>query len=98
MLDNIKEMIEKAFSAIITWNKEDANIVINIEQNVDNLEDLYRKRHILRINEGKCDVSELDYYVDILSNLERIGDHADNIANNVINDEYMATTITGLHE
>ena len=98
MLDNIKEMIEKAFSSIITWNKEDANIVINIEQNVDNLEDLYRKRHILRINEGKCDVSELDYYVDILSNLERIGDHADNIANNVINDEYMATTITGLHE
>ena len=38
-----------------------------------------------------CDNTNLkyfDYYVDILSNLERVGDHTNNIAENVINDKY----------
>ena len=98
MFDSLKIMINKSFISINNWDKLSANIVIDTEQKVDEMEQVFRKKHILRINQGKCNVSELDYYVDILSNLERIGDHADNIANNVINDEYLATTITGLHD
>lgn len=58
------------------------------EEKVDKMEEVFRKKHILRINNGICSVSSTDYYVDILSNLERIGDHSNNIASNVINDEY----------
>ena len=60
------------------------------------MEEAYRKRHILRLNRGECTISNLDYYVDILSNLERIGDHTDNIASNVIYDDYQSLAQTGL--
>ncbi len=93
MFDSLLFMVNASTDAIETWNKEEAYKVIMEENKVDDMEELYRKRHIVRINEGKCTISEYDYYVEILSNLERIGDHADNIANNVINDEYLETEV-----
>ena len=98
MYEALEKMVNKACDAINTWNKDEAKIVIEIENSVDEMEEVYRKRHIIRINKGICTVSDLDYYVEILSNLERIGDHADNIANNVVNDEFAENPITGLKE
>jgi phosphate:Na+ symporter len=93
MFDSLLMMVNLSTDAISTWNKDEAKKVIDEEPKVDAYEELYRKKHIVRINEGKCAISEYDYYVEILSNLERIGDHADNIANNVINDEYLETEV-----
>ena len=81
-------MVTSACEAINTWDKSLARKVVIEEPKVDDMEEVYRKRHVIRINKGICQVSELDFYVDILSNLERIGDHADNIAENVLNDVY----------
>ncbi len=98
MYEALQKMVTNACDAINTWNKDEAKVVIEIENSVDEMEEVYRKRHIIRINKGICTVSDLDYYVEILSNLERIGDHADNIANNVVNDEFAENPITGLKE
>lgn len=48
------------------------------------MERKYRKRHIIRVNEGLCSASAGIVFVDILSNLERIGDHAVNIVEEVL--------------
>ena len=98
MFDALEQMVLSATLSIEEWNKDEARKVNEIENTVDEMEEKYRKRHIMRINNGTCNVSELDYYVEILSNLERIGDHADNIANNVIIDDYLGNAITGIHE
>lgn len=88
MMDSLDLMVTSACEAINTWDKNLARKVVLEEPKVDDMEEVYRKRHVIRINKGICQVSELDFYVDILSNLERIGDHADNIAENVLNDVY----------
>ena len=88
MYEKLNEMVESAVYGIKNWDKDVARIVIIDEEDVDSMEEIYRKRHIERLTKGICTVSNLDYYVDILSNLERIGDHTHNIANNVINDDY----------
>ncbi len=88
MMDSLDLMVTSACEAINTWDKSLARKVVLEEPKVDDMEEVYRKRHVIRINKGICQVSELDFYVDILSNLERIGDHADNIAENVLNDVY----------
>ncbi len=88
MFDTLERMVVNSIDAIASWNKEQAKTVIVDEDSVDKMEEHYRKRHILRLNKGICSVSNLDYYVDILSNLERVGDHTTNIAENVINDKY----------
>ncbi len=89
MYEVLLEMVDNSILGIKTWDKNLAQVVVNDEAKVDDMEEIYRKHHVDRLMKGVCSVSNLDYYVDILSNLERIGDHTDNIANNVLNENYL---------
>lgn len=77
--------VEQAVKALEQMDQEEAREVIQKESEIDNLEKSNRKKHIIRMNQGLCDGSSGIVYVDILSNLERIGDHAVNIAEEVLN-------------
>ncbi|APH06982.1 sodium-dependent phosphate transporter [Bacillus weihaiensis] len=61
-----------------------ASKVLKSEEQIDKMERTLRKKHILRINEGTCTGSAGIIFVDIISNLERIGDHSVNIAEAVL--------------
>lgn len=82
------ETLREAMKALEEDNIELANDVKEKEIAIDKLERSLRKKHILRVNEGKCTGSAGIVFVDILSNLERIGDHASNIAQAVIDEDY----------
>ncbi len=47
---------------------------------VDFLEDELREKHIERLVNGKCNPEAGILFLDIISNLERISDHATNLA------------------
>ena len=47
---------------------------------VDNMEDELREKHIDRLSKGLCQTESGVIFLDIVSNLERISDHATNIA------------------
>lgn len=83
MLILIKSMIDDSFSAYENSDKAAARRVTAIEPQIDELEKLYRKQQITMLGDGTLTNSDL-HYVDILSNLERIGDHTNNIAENII--------------
>ncbi|MCI8599555.1 MAG: Na/Pi cotransporter family protein [Lachnospiraceae bacterium] len=53
---------------------------IQIEDEVDELEEELREKHIERLTRNQCSAERGVIYLDILSNIERISDHADNIA------------------
>ncbi|MBB6448866.1 phosphate:Na+ symporter [Geomicrobium halophilum] len=57
------------------------------EDEIDKMERKMRRKHILRMNEGRCSGSAGVVFVDIVSNLERIGDHSVNIAEAVLNEK-----------
>ena len=48
------------------------------------MERKFRKNHIMRLNERSCSAQAGMVFVDIVSNLERIGDHAVNIAEAIL--------------
>jgi len=52
--------------------------------NYNNLEKEFREGHIMRLNEGICTGAEGSIFLDMLSNMERVGDHAVNIAEYVL--------------
>ena len=56
------------------------------ENRIDKLEEEYRKDHIKRLNAGMCNAQSSAIFLDLLNNLERIGDHSTNIAQSVINE------------
>src|SRR5690625_7091848 len=80
MFDLTISTVKQAVKSLEQMDREEALAVIQKEREIDTLERNYRKKHIIRMNEGLCDGSAGIVFVDILSNLERIGDHAVNIA------------------
>lgn len=57
-----------------------ASEVIEQEKVIDEMEKSLRKTHIRRLNEGGCHPGAGVIFLDIISNLERVGDHSSNIA------------------
>ena len=59
---------------------DDVRKVSQYEDEVDTLEEELREKHIERLSAGKCDPSAGVVFLDLISNLERISDHAYNLA------------------
>lgn len=76
--------LEDAVVAIKTRDKDIARRVEPQEQAIDDLEIKLRNGHIERLNAQKCSVSSGVIFLDIVTNLERIGDHACNLADSVL--------------
>nr|WP_205536644.1 Na/Pi cotransporter family protein [Bacillus sp. Y1] len=76
--------VQEALQSLDHKDLDAARHVVEKENQIDKMERTLRKQHILRLNEGKCSGSAGIVYVDIISNLERIGDHAVNIAEAVL--------------
>lgn len=76
--------VEKALNALDTNSHELAREVAEQEDLIDKMERKFRKKHILRLNEGQCSAQAGIVFVDIVSNLERIGDHSVNIAEAIL--------------
>ena len=53
---------------------------------VDKMEKEIRKNHIKRLKTESCAPEEGVFFMDIVSNLERISDHAENIAQYVLDE------------
>ncbi|GLB58214.1 sodium:phosphate symporter [Cytobacillus sp. NCCP-133] len=87
MFDLTISTVKEALSSLDHNDKKLAHLVIEKEEKIDKMERTLRKQHILRLNEGLCSGQAGIVYVDIVSNLERIGDHAVNIAEAVLGEE-----------
>nr|WP_193750929.1 Na/Pi cotransporter family protein [Bacillus coahuilensis] len=78
------ETVELSLSSLDHNDTDIAKTVVEKEDIIDKMERRLRKQHILRLNEGLCSGQAGIVFVDIISNLERIGDHAVNIAEGII--------------
>lgn len=82
-LKEISQKVEAALeNAILARAWEDMKYVRNVvqlEDEVDELEEELREKHIKRLSDGECTCETGVMFLDVLSNLERISDHATNI-------------------
>ncbi|WP_050180867.1 Na/Pi cotransporter family protein [Domibacillus robiginosus] len=78
------ETVSKAIRALDANDLNLAREVTEDEELIDKMERKLRKQHILRLNERKCTGQAGIAFVDIISNLERMGDHAVNVAEAVL--------------
>jgi phosphate:Na+ symporter len=88
LYDVVLETLSYAIEAFDTEDKDIARKVMEREDIIDKLVIKNRKRHIMRINNNESTETQDDLYIDILSNIERIGDHCNNIAVNIMQESY----------
>ena len=84
--DEVSDSFKYAIESRKTGSREAVRKVIKIEDSVDNLEEELREKHIERLSSNKCSTATGVIFLDIISNLERVSDHAYNIVG-YVNDE-----------
>ncbi len=76
IVQHVKEALDSEDDAICMKIYEE-------EERSDDLTDEYKDKHIKRLSEGACQVNSSAIYFDLLVDLERVGDHATNIAEHI---------------
>lgn len=73
-----------SLEAMKSNNKDLANQVLKLEDEVDHMEKSLRSNHMSRLHNNLCNMDSGIIYLDLITNLERIADHSSNIAKKVI--------------
>ncbi len=80
----VEEIVSLSFAAFLERDLQKACQVEPLEQVIDDLKETLRVRHILRLQQGSCSIETGFIWSDLLTALERVGDHCSNIAGAVI--------------
>jgi len=80
MFEKVEEIFAMSLEALRTDDIALSEKVLKYDDIIDDLEISLRKGHIERLRQGICNGSYGATYLNIISNLERIGDHSVNIA------------------
>ncbi|MFO8034265.1 MAG: Na/Pi cotransporter family protein [Candidatus Bipolaricaulota bacterium] len=84
MFERTTVLYEQTLGALREEDADQAQRVLYLEAEVDHLEQQFRSNHFKRLDEGVCNPAAGVLFVEILHNLERIGDHAVNIAGDIL--------------
>ena len=79
-----KRIIETAKEALKNDDTEKAFAVVDLHNKLYAKEKEVRKAHIKRVSKQQCDVKAGLYYIDVVSHFTRIGDHARNLVEKMI--------------
>ncbi|MBR4949641.1 MAG: Na/Pi cotransporter family protein [Clostridia bacterium] len=106
MFNAVDNILDITLSSYVNKDIILAKEVEPLEEVIDLLTDTLKSRHIERLQNGKCSVDLGIYFIDILTNLERISDHCSAIAINTLkeyddsmdynNHEYLTKTHEGI--
>lgn len=88
MIDASDYVIARASFALENQDRSAAADVLGLEADLDRMELEFRRAHFKRLNTGQCGGDAGAIFLDFLSNLERIGDHAKNIAEFILRESH----------
>lgn len=84
MYNDINAMINGSINAMKSNNIDEAKTVLEQEEGINALRDRLKNNYVRRLEKGECNVLSGVVFLDMISNLEKIGDHLANIAQAVI--------------
>ncbi|MDO5300121.1 MAG: Na/Pi cotransporter family protein [Clostridia bacterium] len=80
MMKLINRILDESLHMFVTGDTAHMQEVSDLENMIDHMERSLQTRHVSRLSQGKCSAQAGIYFSDIVSGLERVGDHAINIA------------------
>lgn len=89
LYNHVYESFTMALDSIDVYNPQALEHIIRLSQKSNRIENKLRKEHVKRLSRGECSTDGGALYVDLISNLERIGYNARNISE---------TNLGSLHE
>lgn len=87
MLEMVIKITTYALDMFSSNNQEHMQEILDLEDHVDETERELQESHIQRLTRGECTASAGMMFSDIISGLERVSDHATNIAFSLLDDD-----------
>jgi len=79
MFETMDKEVCLSLEAFTERNEEHLKEIMNLENEVDDMEREYQKNHVRRLAKNECNPNAA-IFSDLISNFERVSDHATNIA------------------
>ena len=77
-------IFKEAMEMFITQNPEKQDEILSLENSIDRMERELQQNHVKRMAKGKCSPMAGIIFTDLVTGLERIGDHSTNIAFSIL--------------
>ena len=87
MLDMVIKITTYALDMFSHNNQEHMQEILELEDKVDEAERQLQESHIQRLTKGECSASSGMMFSDIISGLDRVSDHATNIAFSLMDED-----------
>lgn len=87
MLDMVIKITTYALDMFSHNNQEHMQEILDLEDQVDEAERALQESHVQRLTRNECTASAGMMFSDIISGLERVSDHATNIAFSLLDDD-----------
>ena len=80
----VEEMFDRVIISLESRNPETAHAAITNERHLNRMQVEFRRAHVARMRDGVCSPETGLIFVDLVDNVEKVGDHLTNIAQAVI--------------
>ena len=84
MFHTAMEAYRSSLNSLASADYKDCEMVQKYEDEIDEMYKSLRRNHITRLNDEVCDPNSGIVFLDVINNLERIGDHSLNIAEAIL--------------
>ena len=86
MYNRVIELFDKCMVMFVSMDKNNIDEIIDLENEIDQLEIDLQNHHVKRLSKGECTVEIGLIFTDLVIGLERVADHATNIAYSIFHD------------
>ncbi len=87
MYGEVQKLLELSLEMFRTGNTQNLQQILALENEVDDMERELQKTHVRRMAKGKCTPQAGVIYTDMVTSLERVADHATNIAFSILDSD-----------
>ena len=84
MFQKVIKLFDESIEMFVSMKKENLQDILTLENAIDKMQIDLQKSHVKRLAKGKCSPDAGILYTDLTTGLERIGDHATNIAFSIL--------------
>lgn len=84
IIDHVMLTLDTIIEAMVEGSGEKSELVIEMEDRMDDMEKKSRQNHISRMHSSEASIQSGVIFLDLLSNLERVSDHCNNIAQSIL--------------
>ena len=91
MMELVNKIVQYAIEMFVKSEYKHMQDVVELEDRVDEMEREFQKAHVERLSKGECTPEAGMLFSDVISGLERVSDHATNIAFAIIEQEKEAS-------